>query len=57
MLDVPDPLALLSQPAIAVIGPVTRRTATQLGLRVDIEPATATIPALVAAIRQHFESS
>ncbi len=57
MLDVVDPLELLSDPAIAVIGPVTRDAATTLGLHVDIEPSTATIPALVDAIHEHFKTS
>jgi uroporphyrinogen III methyltransferase/synthase len=55
MLDVPHPLKLLTGPAIAVIGPSTRDTARRMGLHVDIEPATSTIPALVNAIRRYFE--
>ncbi len=40
--------------AIAVIGPVTRRAAERAGLAVDIEAETATVPDLVAAIREHY---
>ncbi len=57
MLDAPDPLRLLFQPAIAVIGPATRDTAIMLGLHVDIVSPTATMPALVNAIDQHFTTS
>ena len=57
MLDVQNPLEWLSKPAIAVIGPVTRDTAIALGLRVDIEPTTASIPALVDAICEHYKTS
>ena len=57
MLEVPHPVELLSEPAIAVIGPVTRKAVIALGLHVDIEPSTATIPALVNAIDQHFKTS
>jgi uroporphyrinogen III methyltransferase / synthase len=41
--------AAKSTPA-ASIGPVTSRTARSLGLRVDVEAAEATIPALVEAV-------
>ena len=48
----------LSEPfegiAIAVIGPVTRDCAAQLGLRTDIQAASATIADLVAAIDRYF---
>jgi uroporphyrinogen III methyltransferase/synthase len=57
MLDVPNPLNLLSAPAIAVIGPVTRETAITAGLQVNIEPSTATVAALVNAIDEHFKTS
>jgi uroporphyrinogen III methyltransferase/synthase len=36
----------------ASIGPITSRTARELGLRVEIEARQATIPALVEAIVQ-----
>ncbi|MHB9024825.1 MAG: uroporphyrinogen-III C-methyltransferase [Armatimonadota bacterium] len=41
-------------PAIACIGPITAETARGQGLRVDIEPADYTIPALVEAIIHYF---
>ena len=47
---------LLLQPIIASIGPVTSATATELGLRVDIEAQEHTMPGLVEAIKAHFAS-
>lgn len=40
---------------IACIGPVTAATARELGLKVDVEPAEHTIPALVDALKAHFK--
>lgn len=45
---------LLQAPAIACIGPVTARSARELGLRVDVQAKEYTIPGLVAAIKEHF---
>ena len=45
---------LLGGVKVAVIGPITARTALKKGLKVDIQPATFTIPALVAAITDYF---
>jgi uroporphyrinogen III methyltransferase/synthase len=45
---------LLRNTAVAVIGPVTAQAAQQLGIRVSIQPATYTVPALVDAIAAHF---
>ena len=53
MLGPADASRLLAHPAIAVIGPVTRRAAEQAGLRVDIEPSSPTTPALVEAIQMY----
>lgn len=39
---------------VATIGPVTSKTARDLGLRVDVEPGEYTIPALVEALQKHF---
>lgn len=39
---------------VGTIGPVTSRTARDLGLRVDVEPEQYTIPALVEALEKHF---
>jgi uroporphyrinogen-III synthase len=44
----------LNDAIVACIGPVTATTARELGLRVDIEPDTHTIPALVEALKAHF---
>ncbi len=46
---------LLAAPtAIGCIGPVTADTARSYGLRVDIQPASYTIPAFVEAIVEHY---
>ncbi len=39
---------------VACIGPVTAATARELGLTVAVEPSTHTIPALVAALKEHL---
>jgi uroporphyrinogen III methyltransferase/synthase len=41
--------------ALAVIGPVTTEAAQLLGLKPDIVPVQSSVPALVEAIRDHFE--
>ncbi|OPZ83527.1 MAG: Uroporphyrinogen-III C-methyltransferase [bacterium ADurb.Bin429] len=41
-------------PVVACIGPVTAQTARKLGLRVDIEAASFTVPDLVAALERYF---
>ncbi|MDR1998762.1 MAG: uroporphyrinogen-III synthase, partial [Frankiaceae bacterium] len=37
---------------VAVIGPQTAATAREFGLRVDVQPEHATIPAMVEALAQ-----
>jgi uroporphyrinogen III methyltransferase/synthase len=57
MLAIKDPEEferLLGGVKVATIGPVTTRTALKLGLKVDIQPQTYTIPALVEAIVEHY---
>jgi uroporphyrinogen III methyltransferase/synthase len=44
----------LREVTVACIGPVTASTARELGLTVAVEPATHTIPALVAALKDHL---
>ena len=39
---------------VACIGPVTASTARELGLEVAVEPSHHTIPALVAALKEHL---
>ena len=46
---------LLSGVKVAVIGPITARTAEKSGLKIDIQPETYTIPDLVAAIVDYFD--
>jgi uroporphyrinogen III methyltransferase/synthase len=41
---------------IACIGPMTAATADEYGLEVDIQPAQHTVPALVEAIKAHFQN-
>jgi uroporphyrinogen III methyltransferase/synthase len=47
---------LLNTTLVATIGPVTADAATQLGIRVAIQPSTYTIPALVDAIAAYFST-
>ena len=45
---------LLNTIVVATIGPVTAETATQLGIRVEIQPTSYTVPALVDAIASYY---
>ncbi len=49
--------ALLDQVRVASIGPVTSKTAAELGIRVDVEAKVYTIPGLVDAILRHAEGA
>ncbi len=42
--------------AVATIGPVTSRTARELGLRIAVEARQYTIPGLVRALTAHMRS-
>ncbi len=54
LLDILDGNGLLLQGAkVACIGPITARTARELGLQVDIVAQEYTIPGLVRAMREH----
>ncbi|MFQ5672708.1 MAG: uroporphyrinogen-III C-methyltransferase [Nitrospinales bacterium] len=46
--------SLLADAIIACIGPITARTAEDLGLRVDVVPEQFTVEALVAALESRF---
>lgn len=48
-------ISLLKDVAIACIGPVTKSTAEDLGLKVDIIPSTYTTDALIKAIVDYFK--
>lgn len=48
------PAEALGDAVVACIGPVTAAAAREAGLRVAVVAAEHTIPALVAALRQHF---
>lgn len=47
---------LLRRTVVATIGPVTAEAATQLGIRVTVQPATYTVPALVDTIAAHVSA-
>jgi uroporphyrinogen III methyltransferase/synthase len=49
-------LPLLKEVCVACIGPITAKTATEHGLKVDVMPSDYTITGLVEAIRSHFEN-
>ena len=50
-----EPLAsVLEGAAVACIGPITARTAEELGLSVHVQPEAYTIPALAEAIVRHY---
>lgn len=46
---------LLSNVAVACIGPITQRTAEELGIRVDVVSQDYTIPGLTKVIMQYFK--
>lgn len=43
-------------PRVACIGPITARTAREMGAPVDVVAETYTLPGLVAALKSHFAS-
>ena len=45
---------LVQGPLVACIGPVTARTAVEMGIKVDIVAQEHTIPGLVRALKDHF---
>jgi len=49
-----DAASLLSGVTVASIGPPTTATARKLGLRVDVEPAAATLDDLAVALGDYF---
>jgi uroporphyrinogen III methyltransferase/synthase len=57
LLEGEDPVPILRGVTIACIGPITARTAIDIGLQVDIVSAEFTIPGLVAAIVRFYESA
>jgi uroporphyrinogen III methyltransferase/synthase len=57
LLEGEDPVPILRGVTIACIGPITARTAVDIGLQVDIVSAEFTIPGLVAAIVRFYESA
>ncbi len=57
MLGVSNLSEILDGIAVAVIGPVTRDCAAQVGLSADIQASSATIADLVAAIDRYFENA
>lgn len=49
-----DLRGLLAATAVACIGPITQKTAQELGVRVDVVPRDYTIPGLTQAIVEYF---
>ncbi|MCP9455394.1 MAG: uroporphyrinogen-III C-methyltransferase [Nitrospira sp.] len=49
-------VSLLRSVVVAVIGPITAKTAEEMGLTVSVMPETNTIPALVNAIVRYYRS-
>jgi uroporphyrinogen III methyltransferase/synthase len=59
LMDVKTPeemRKLMSGVAVATIGPVTAKTAENLGLKIDVQPTEYTIPDLVDSIVMYFTS-
>ncbi|MGH9882807.1 MAG: uroporphyrinogen-III synthase, partial [Pyrinomonadaceae bacterium] len=54
LFDTQDLSSALSGVAVACIGDVTTQTASEYGLRVQIQPEQFTIPSLVGAIAKFF---
>jgi uroporphyrinogen III methyltransferase/synthase len=53
LLPAEERRALLQNVSIASIGPITSRTATELGFQVHLEAETYTIPGLCQAILEY----
>ena len=49
-------LELLGRLTVASIGPITTRTAEELGVRVDVTATTFTVDGLLDALERHFET-
>jgi uroporphyrinogen III methyltransferase/synthase len=56
LFDTQDLSAALAGVVIACIGDITATTATEYGLRVEIQPPQFTVPALARAIADYFSS-
>lgn len=57
LMDIKSPQEmqeLLSGVAVATIGPITAKTAEDIGMRIDVQPAEYTIPDLVDSIVEYF---
>ena len=57
MFEKEDYKALLNGVKIASIGPITAKTASELGIKTDIMPKAYTIPALTEAIVEYYKGS
>jgi uroporphyrinogen III methyltransferase/synthase len=55
MLGQKEYKTLVNGVAVACIGPVTAKTAEELGMKVEIVPREYTIPALVDAMVEYFK--
>jgi uroporphyrinogen III methyltransferase / synthase len=56
LFDTTDLSQVLKGLSIACIGDITATTAVEYGLKVDIQPTQFTIPALAAAIADHYKT-
>ncbi|HHW28833.1 MAG TPA: uroporphyrinogen-III synthase, partial [Syntrophomonadaceae bacterium] len=54
MLKTSDPVSLLANTRVACIGPITARTAMEMGLTVDIQAKEYTIKGLLEAIVKYY---
>jgi uroporphyrinogen III methyltransferase / synthase len=57
LLETDDFAKILSGVAIACIGDITAKTASEFGLHTDIQPTEFTIPALARAIAEYYSRS
>jgi uroporphyrinogen III methyltransferase/synthase len=57
LFDTQDLSATLSNVTIACIGDITSQTAGEFGLKIQIQPAQFTIPALVLAIADFYSGT
>jgi uroporphyrinogen-III synthase len=55
LVDRHIPARLIDAACLAAIGPATAATARELGLRVAVQPAEHSLPALVAALITHYQ--
>lgn len=55
--QIPEYQAILDKTVTACIGPMTKRRATELGVKVDVMPEQYTASGLVTALSRHFQTT